>query len=318
MRRFYLITLAISIVLFCTNAPGLFKQDVVYASAYHQTVPTRTPTPLPVTPTATPDDSSSGNEPPEQATQPPPSHTATAVSLPPTPVGGLLPTALPCSTQPTLKAINHVNPTNVRLGPGIDYEITSQLIVNEVRPIIGRAADAPWWLIQLANGETGWVADEVIQVQGNTVGVPIAPTPLLANVTTTPGAPWQPTPLSHCPTSTAKPNTATPAPTVARATSASTLVVAPLASHTPAVSYPVTVAQEGLTNVKELSAVTPTYTATPITLPTLVAVVPPAVTAVPTNTITNNANRADNSGFLLAGAALLLVAGAAVFIIRRR
>jgi LPXTG-motif cell wall-anchored protein len=224
-------------------------------------------------------------------------------------VGEFLPTAAPCSNQPTILALN-ANFINVRSGPGTVFATVGRLLYQEVRPIIGRDAAAPWWLIQLGNGQTGWVADEVVQVQGNTAAVPIVPAPLLNNATVTPGAPWQPTTPPPC----ATPVTATP---TAIPTAGETMVVAPLETAVET-AYPVTIPEPvGQTNVLS-AAVTPTPTTTAIALPTSIAALPqPGMPPAPVETSVDSTGT-DYSGLLLVGAALLLVAGTAVFLIKRR
>jgi hypothetical protein len=310
-RNYFFIGSIIIVLLLLAQAPELHGQPLWVVA--NKTVPSRTPTPLPVTPTEVPTNPPTTNpppgNPPPTATQPSTTMTATAISLPPTPGGGIPVTAVPCSTQPTIQPINQVNPTNVRQGPGTDYAIIGQLVVNEVRPIIGRAANAPWWLIQLNSGQSGWVADEVVLVQGNTINIPISSVPPLNGVTPTPGIPWQPTAPPVCPTMTAT--------AVSQAT-AQTVIISPLETSTGAASYPADTATEtGETAVQD-TAVTPTPTA--ITLPTSIAAAPQptlAATAVTTDNTANN-NSPDFSAFLLVGAALLVVAGTAVFIAKRR
>jgi LPXTG-motif cell wall-anchored protein len=217
-------------------------------------------------------------------------------------VGGFLPTAGSCDSQPTIQA---KNPTNIRRGPGINYPIVGQLVFLEVRFILGRAADATWWLIQLDGGATGWVADEVVTVQGYIGGVPIVPAPAINGQTPTPGAPWNPTPLPFCtvtPTATAVPS-ATPSPTTA--------VSEASASSTDL--QPTTEALETLPP-----------TETPLPQPTQTAVAPPTLPpAVPTNQPAVDPIEASASGsttdWLLPIAGLLLVAGgAAAFMARRK
>lgn len=292
----------------------------ISALAQEPTIPTRTPTPGPQTPVAaSPTPGNPGNPPGNPGNPPgnPPAatNTPTPLPLPPTPIGGYLPTAVPCSNQPTILALNP-NFINVRSGPGTDYAIVGSLVYQEVRLIIGRDAYASWWLIQLSNGQPGWVADEVVLVQGSTVTAPIVAAPLLNGVTVTPGAPWQPTPPPQCPTPvTAVTSTPTPTPT----TSEQTVIVAPLDTNT-AESYPAAT-PEPTTQTSVLSAaVTPTPTATAITLPTSIAAVPQPTGAAPSPAVENTVDPTgpDLSGLLLVGAALLLVTGTAVFIIKRR
>lgn len=172
-----------------------------------QTIPTRTPTPPPAT--ATSEDDGDGEEPDPDPGQDPtpvatstsqpaqPTATNTPVPLPPTPEAGFLPTAEPCSLEPTLRSV--ASGINVRSGPGLDYGIVGTLLLNEVRPIVGRAAQVPWWQIVLADGTTGWVSDSLVEVSGYIGQVPEIDAPALeSGVTVTPGTPWAPTPRPNC------------------------------------------------------------------------------------------------------------------------
>lgn len=162
----------------------------------------RTPTPAPTSPPApTPTKKPSNPQP----TSPPaatavPSNTPTATRIPvtlaATPEGGYLPTADACGVPPTVQTRNTVN---VRSGPGADYDIVGQMVYLEVRPIIGRAADAEWWVILFANETLGWVANNVVNVQGNISGLPIIGAEPVDGATVTPGAQWNPTRNPACP-----------------------------------------------------------------------------------------------------------------------
>lgn len=287
-----------------------FVSMVMVTSVAAQTIPTRTPTPGPQTPTPLPTTVVPTSPP---GGNPPPGSTSTQIptAVTPTLVSTLYPTAEPCSDQPTILALN-ASFINVRTGPDTRYPVIESLVFREVRLIIGRDAVAPWWLIRLNAQQTGWVADEVVEVQGNTVNVPIVAAPLLNGATVTPGAPWQPTPPPLC----ATPPTATPT-TTATPTASDAIVVAPLEAAASN-AYPAATA-EPTTQTNVLSAaVTPTATATAITLPTSIAAVPPPT--LPPTPADSNVESADSdfSGLLLVGAALLLVAGTAVFLIKRR
>lgn len=279
------------------------------------TIPTRTPTPGPQTPTALPTTIVS-TPPPGDSPPPPGATTATPAGetgAEATTESAFYPTAVPCSTQPTILALN-ANLINVRSGPDTRYPVIGSLLFREVRPIVGRDASAPWWLIQLNERQTGWVADAVVEVQGNTTAVPIVAAPPLDGATVTPGAPWQPTTPPLC----ATPATATATPTATETSPASeAIVVAPLAAAAGD-AYPAATT-ETTTQTSVLSeAVTPTATATAIVLPTSIAAVPqPTIPPTPVDA-TVDATGTDYSGLLLVGAALLLVAGTAVFLIKRR
>lgn len=176
------------------------------ATGQNQTIPTLTPSPVPGGGNnggGSSGGSSGGNNPPP----PPPTATFTPAPLPTatlipvtiaaTPVGGFLPTAVPCSNQPTVQALNT---TNVRPGPGTEYgDPIAQLVYLEVRLIVGRASHAPWWLIVLDNGELGWVADDVVAVSGNTNIVPVVAPPALDGSSATPETQWVLPILADCP-----------------------------------------------------------------------------------------------------------------------
>ncbi|GIK57306.1 MAG: SH3 domain-containing protein [Chloroflexi bacterium] len=299
---------------------SLFGFMVVFmtasVAAQVPTIPTRTPTPGPQTPTALPTTVVST---PPPGDSPPPPGAATA-----TPAGeagaaaatesAFYPTAVPCSNQPTILALN-ANLINVRSGPDTRYPVVGSLLFREVRPIIGRDASAPWWFIQLNDRQTGWVADAVVEVQGNTTAVPIVTAPPLDGTTVTPGIPWQPTTPPPC----ATPSTATPTATASPPPSpvSEAIVVVPLATAASD-AYPAATAGPTTQTSVLSEAVTPTATATAIILPTSIAAVPqPTLPSTPIETSLDT-TETDYSGLLLVGAALLLAAGTAVFLIKRR
>lgn len=278
------------------------------------TIPTRTPTPGPQTPTALPTTVVST---PSPGDTPPPSDSTPAtpggeVGAETTTESAFYPTAVPCSNQPTILALN-ANLINVRSGPDTRYPVVGSLLFREVRPIVGRDASAPWWLIQLNERQTGWVADEVVEVQGNTTAVSIVAAPPLDGATVTPGVPWQPTAPPLCATPATATAPASPPPSPA----GEAIVVAPLEAAAGD-AYPAATA-EPTTQTSVLSeAVTPTATATAIILPTSIAAVPQPTTPPTPVDNTIDTTETDYSGLLLVGAALLLVAGTAVFLIKRR
>lgn len=257
-RRFLLILFVGSLILSFVN-----KQQTSQAwLSKNATVPTRTPTSQPTVsqPTDTPKGGGGSATSPPGST-PPPSITPTStviVTIAYTPVGGFVPTAAPCSSQPTILARN---PTNVRQGPGTDYAIVGQLVYLEVRFILGRAAGAPWWLIQLDDGDMGWVADDVVTIEGYIGNVPIISAPEINGDTPTPGTTWNPTPNPFCtvtPTFTPEPST--------------TLAATPANAEAPA-SQPETIVEDPVVSA----------TATPPPEPTQTAVAPPTLPPTATN-----------------------------------
>lgn len=293
-------------------------------SLQNPTIPTRTPTPAPDDDDDDDGGGDSGSNPPPATDTPQATATATATAVPvtiaATPEGGFLPTAVPCGNQPTLQA---VNPTNVRRGPGTDYEIVGRLVYLEVRFILGRADDAEWWLIELEDGQQGWVADDVVAVQGYTDIIPVVAVPAIDGDTPTPGTPWNPTPPPFCtvtPTATWT-ATATPTPTVTWtptiSATAETLVLgvtgteddtseraaeaSPTATGTPTVVVPPTTVPS-VTADAEAVAAAGTGDGTPAAAGDPLDVTPPATTP----------------SFLPIAGLLLLAAGILVMFVRRR
>ncbi len=259
-----------------------------------QTVPSRTPTPAPTTPpTATPP--SNGNNPtamPTSLPQATPTSTLLPVQIAPTPVGGFLPTAVPCSSSPTIQTLGA---TNVRSGPGLEYEVIGQLVYLEVRYIVGRAESAEWWLIQFNNGMFGWVANDIVLVQGYTPIIPIVEAPPLNGITPTPGAAWNPTPFPFCTVTPPPTNTSTPAAELAEAQPAATATTAPTEPPPP-------------TEVRPTDAPIVQPTAVPLDTPT------PVATAVPAQSEAGGSR----TGILLLGLGLLIGAGLVITYLRKR
>lgn len=284
---FFLSTLLLALILWPYRGG-----KTAFSSPQNFTVPTRTPTSAPPEPTD--DDNGGGggdgggSNPTPVPSSPPPTATAVPVTLAPTPDGGILPTAEACGSQPTVRALNTVN---VRLGPGTTYEAATQLVYLEVRYIVGRAATAEWWLIELDDGETGWVADAAVVVSGYTDIVPIVPPPPVNGATPTPGAPWHPTPPPMCtvtPTATPPPTetpTATPQPTNTATATAEMAAAAEAGGTAPAPSATPTVAAThtavptpSATTESQAAAIDTTNSTQPTAVPLDNDVAPPATT----------------------------------------
>ncbi len=300
LQRILLFTSLLALLF--TGSAVQRSPNVVHGLSNNFTIPTRTPTPKPPDPTSPP----SNPDPTattEAATNVPPTETAVSVqvTVAATPVGGFLPTAEPCADHPTVQG---AGATNVRSGPGIDYATIGELLYLEVRPIIGRAADAKWWQILLGNGETGYVSNAIIISSGNISVIPIVPSPLINGVAPTPGTPWQPVIDSECtisPTWTSTPN---PTPT------------------TEVEPEPVLITEEPTvesveieeTAVSSPEPITPTDTPQPIS--TAIPSTPePIATAVPLDEVTPTSG---SSSFLPIVGGILLAAGGLVAILRKR
>lgn len=292
------------------------RRTVVYSLTENFTVPTRTPTPAPPPPTQPPppdDGGGGGSDPQPEPTQSqspadPTATATTAVNFAPTPEGGFFPTAEACSTQPTLLA---QATTNVRQGPGIDYGVISQLIFLEVRPIIGRAGEAPWWQILLANGDIGWVFDEIVQTQGNLSVVPIIEAPPIDGISPTPGSDWTPEIPATCtiaPTWTAEP---TQTPTTDPQNEATTT---PDSLETPVVPTEAPQAdngtEAGAVDLEPVPLVIDSPSSQTVPVPSNEV---PVATAVPLPPITNQTPPANGLVFLVGGVVLMAVFGAVIF-----
>ncbi len=130
------------------------------------------------------------------------------------------PTAEPCGDPPTITTLTTAN---VYDGPGSDYPVSETLKAKEVRPIVGRAAYATWWLIQLdGKFKQAWISDKAGTVQGYTGNVPIISAPSINGASPTPGDEWDPTPAPICtPTPTPSSDAAIISGTIADGTGSS-------------------------------------------------------------------------------------------------
>lgn len=272
--------------------------------AQAQTIPTRTPTPSSEDATATAEAEDPGpnpTAPPTSTNRPPqPTATVTPIVLPPTPEAGFLPTAEPCSLEVTAQVLS--NGLNVRSGPGLDYEIAGALVRGEVRPVVGRAADVAWWQIILADGVVGWVVDDLVAISGYIGNLPIVDAPEIDGATVTPGTPWAPTPRPQCtPPATATLSQLEPAEaetTTRPATRAGDETQTP----TPEASTPTATA------TATVESATPTAGAQPTQ---------PPPTAAPLPDENEDESNSALSLIIPGVAALLLLSGAGLFLLRR-
>jgi len=285
-------------------APGTGIREV--AGLPNFTIPTRTPVPPPTTKPPTAQPPPPGNTPPPATATNSPLATATIipVTLAASPVGGYLPTAEACGAPPTVQTRNN---TWVRSGPGLDYATSGNLVPLEVRLIVGRAGHAPWWLIELPNGETGWVANEVVTVRGYIGDVPIVNAPTNEGETLTPGALWQPTAVPACPTSTA-----TSAAALVQATNTAT--AQPTDTHTavPTATTAATATETATEPTATATSVVPAGAGTVEALAASSSAQEPEATAVPLDDSTSG-----SVASLPCASAIIGVAIAAFFVSRR-
>jgi len=111
---------------------------------------------------------------------------------------------------------------NVRTGPGTNYRPFSALLQNSVVTALAKNQNGSWFLIQLPNGETGWVADSVtdpvvpadmVKVQvAVTIPAPPPPAPPTATTIVTTAAPATQSTATATATTAAQPPAAQPIP----------------------------------------------------------------------------------------------------------
>jgi hypothetical protein len=274
-----------------------------FSPALALTVPTRTPVPPP------PGGGSGGGggggggsvENTPVPTNPLPTATPLSITIAPTPIDGFI-TPEPCGI-PIFQASNGT--VNVRSTPATTGALAGQLVYLESRGIIGQLATSEWWLIVLADGTQGWVADATGIVFGNTAAVPSidANKELIANPS------WQPTPNPICPTLTP-----TAIPTV-------TATPLPLETSTQVPTATAAVEEGSGTDISPTPTAEPSATAVPPTATVQPQPTPTTETLAQVNSPTDDAAPRPTGGgpnlFLLGGLALLL-AGFGAYVIQRR
>lgn len=291
--------------------------DFSTASAF--TVPTRTPAP------GGGGGSGGGGGGGSQPTAEPPTVTPTATTLPvtiaPTPIDGFI-TPEVCGI-PLFQASNGT--VNVRSLPSADGALASQLVYLESRGIIGRFATDEWWLIVLADGSQGWVADASGTVFGNTSAVPAVD----EDKNPVGEASWLPTPDPACPTltpTTVPTSTPTPEPT-ATATEPTTSETQSTTSGTESAAESQTAQNQSESGEnqsapsenadveQEQAAATEPPTATPIPEPTIAST---ESVEVVTADLDQTPPSTGGSMIFWVGGIGLLIAGLVAFVVQRR
>lgn len=92
----------------------------------------------------------------------------------------LVPTPVVAATAPvaTGASITVQGPTgaNVRTAPALSADVIALLPTAGIAPVLERTADNQWFLIQLPDGVQGWIAEQVVVVNGSLDRVPITAT----------------------------------------------------------------------------------------------------------------------------------------------
>ncbi|GAB4468086.1 MAG: hypothetical protein Kow00124_01910 [Anaerolineae bacterium] len=122
------------------------------------------------------------DSPAEQVTTPPSTPLPGQIQLPtatPTLVGG--PTATPTRTPTLVPVMAETigDPTNLRSGPGLDFEIVGTVEIGTMLPIVGRSVLLPWVVVEWPDGPDGraWVFEQLIVVRGDITTVPVVEPP---------------------------------------------------------------------------------------------------------------------------------------------
>lgn len=121
------------------------------------------------------------NDPPPFAITPTVPPSLPAATSAPQEVPTLVPTPTALSTNPEAVAVTN---GNVRAGDNTSYGIIGSLTANQTVPVVGRSnSGSGWWLIELPDGQRGWVAPSIVRVTGDLstlprVDPPSTPTPV--------------------------------------------------------------------------------------------------------------------------------------------
>jgi hypothetical protein len=107
---------------------------------------------------------------------------------------------------------------NLRSGPGITYSRLGALAAGDSLDVVGRNADASWWLVAAPEG-LAWVSSEVVKVYGPTDQLPVLTIPALL-VLPEAGAAGNPPANAAPPAATPEPSDPVPAPPAGTPTAA--------------------------------------------------------------------------------------------------
>jgi uncharacterized protein YgiM (DUF1202 family) len=88
----------------------------------------------------------------------------------------LLPTTTPAPSPAVELSMTVRSPTgaNVRRAPSLTAEVLTVLDDGTVAPVLGRTADSQWFSIRMADGTTGWISGQVIEVEGEAESLPVS------------------------------------------------------------------------------------------------------------------------------------------------
>jgi hypothetical protein len=123
---------------------------------------------------------------PSSPTTPPPLSTPTADPSPtPFPIETLLtfepPTVTPTVTPTLVLALPKTGPVNCRSGPGISYNVVSELQVGRQAEMVGKSADLAWWYVKNPSDPSTfcWLSADFIVTQGNVDALAVVSPPAI-------------------------------------------------------------------------------------------------------------------------------------------
>jgi len=177
MNKLSTVILLLSIVLALTACVGTTEVSPPISEAPAAvTTPTTTDTPTKApTATPTPQPTATPTLAPSSTPTPKPTVTPTATALP---TDTPRPTVTP---QPV--AVVTAKGLHVRSGPGTVYPVVGRVAQGDSLPVLARNEDASWLEIALANGSTGWVFAELVDLPLKTDSIKLA-----TNIPLTPAA----------------------------------------------------------------------------------------------------------------------------------
>ena len=185
---FAALLLGIFVLLGCSPGPSeseIATQVAEAVAATETAKPTDTPVPIPTeTPTPVPTDTPTS----EPTPTPAPTNTPT-----PQPTDTPTPEPTPTSTPtPEPVQVSLLKNVNLRNGPGTNYLIVKKGKQGATFDVLGKAEmkDGVWWQIDLGEGNTAWVRNDLVAVSGDAqaVGV-VAKLPPTPEATPTPKPP---------------------------------------------------------------------------------------------------------------------------------
>jgi len=102
----------------------------------------------------------------------------------------LLGSALPAAAQggsTTLTATVIFDTVYLREGPDVSFAVVAEASRGDVLTLTGRTDDGTWYQVQLADGQSAWLADYLITVDGSGAALPVVEAPISDEVIVPPG-----------------------------------------------------------------------------------------------------------------------------------